>query len=165
MRAFIRGCGISLILGGALTIMINVFITPFMPQSQNSNVMVTNIFLVRQVASGFAALFLLAGIIGLHLAQRPRSGWFGSLAFFVGFIGGAFLVAVEFADVFVLRSVAQIAPQTADSLDKSLLLNTGFAVAVGSFAIGWLLMSITAWKAKMLPRWAAIATFAGLFLI
>src|SRR5947209_20620191 len=106
MRAFIRGCGISLILGGALTIMINVFITPFMPQSQNSNVMVTNIFLVRQVASGFAALFLLAGIIGLHLAQSPRSGWFGWLGFFVGFIGGGFLVAIGRVHVLDLIVVA-----------------------------------------------------------
>lgn len=165
MRAFIRACGVSLVLGGALTIMINALITPFMPQAQNSNVMITNIFLVRQVASGFAVLFLLLGTIGLHLAQKPRSGWFGSLAFLVGFIGTALVVAVEFADVFVLRAVAQIAPQTADSLDKSRLLNTGFALAIGSFAIGWLFMSINAWKTKLLPRWAAMATFAGLFLI
>lgn len=74
-------------------------------------------------------------------------------------------MSVEFADVFVLRAVAQIAPQTADALDKSSLLNTGFALAIGFSALGWLLMAINAWKTKLLPRWAAITTFAGLFLI
>ena len=127
--------------------------------------MVTNVFLVRQIASGFAAFFLLLGTIGLHLAQRSRFGWFGSLAFIIAFIGGGLLLSVEFADVFVLRAVAQIAPQTADALDKSSLLNTGFALAIGFFALGWLLMAINAWKTKLLPRWAAITTFAGLFLI
>jgi hypothetical protein len=165
MRAFIRGCGISLMLGGALTLLINALITPFVPLNQTADVMVTNIFLVRQCASGFAAFFLLAGSIGLHLAQRPQSGWFGSLAFVVAFIGGGLLIAVEFADTFVLRALAQIAPQTADALDKSRLLNTGFALAIGFFAAGWLLMSVTAWKTRLLPRWAASATLAGLFLI
>ena len=74
-------------------------------------------------------------------------------------------MSVEFADVFVLRAVAQIAPQTADALDKSSLLNTGFALGIGFFALGWLLIAINAWKTKLLPRWAAITTFAGLFLI
>ena len=165
LRSFIRGCGISLILGGVLTVIINAFLTPFLPVNQTANVMVTNVFLVRQIASGFAAFFLLLGTIGLHLAQRSRSGWFGSLAFIIAFIGGGLLLSVEFADVFVLRAVAQIAPQTADALDKSSLLNTGFALAIGFFALGWLLMAINAWKTKLLPRWAAITTFAGLFLI
>src|SRR5262249_15263190 len=88
LRSFIRGCGISLILGGVLTIIINAFLTPFLPVNQTANVMVTNVFLVRQIASGFAAFFLLLGTIGLHLAQRSRSGWFGSLAFIIAFIGG-----------------------------------------------------------------------------
>jgi len=154
-----------LILGGALTVAINSFITPFMPLNQTVDVMVTKIFLVRQCLSGFAAFFLLAGAIGLHLAQQPRSGWFGSIAFVVAFIGGGLLVSVEFADVFVLRAVAQIAPQTSQALDKSSLLNTGFALAISFFAVGWLLLSINAWKTRMLPRWASITTLVGLFLI
>ena len=164
MNPFIRGCGISLILGGALTVAINSLITPFMPLHQTVDVMVTKIFMVRQCLSSFAAFFLLAGAIGLHLAQRPQSGWFGSLAFVIAFIGGGLLIAVEFADVFILRAVAQIAPQTAQALDKSSLLNTGFGLAIGFFAAGWLLLSINAWKTGMLPRWAAITTLVGLFL-
>jgi hypothetical protein len=165
MDTFIRGCGFSLILGGACTVLINLFITPFMPLNHTPDVMITNIFLVRAIASAFAGFFLLAGTIGLHLAQRPQSGLFGSLAFVVAFIGSGLRIAIEFANVFVLRAVAQIAPETAQALDKSRLFNTGFALAVGFFAVGWLLMSINAWKTGLLPRWAAITTLAGLILI
>jgi hypothetical protein len=166
MKQFIRSCGFALCLGGALTILINVVISPFMPPSTNGGaVMLTNIYLLRQSASGVAALLLLAGSIGLHLAQRPASGWLGTIAFLISFVGGCSLFAVEFVDVFVLRAVAQVAPETVAPLDKATLMNIGFASAASLFALGWILLSITAWKTKMLPRRAAQATLLGLFLI
>ncbi|HYJ04620.1 MAG TPA: hypothetical protein VEX43_05770 [Chthoniobacterales bacterium] len=166
MTKFIRSCGFALCFGGALTILINVVISPFMPANQDGAVvMLTDVYLLRQSASGVAALLLLAGSIGLHLAQRPASGWLGTIAFLFSFVGGCALFAVEFVDVFVLRAVAQIAPETVGPLDKSPLMNVGFASAASLFALGWILLSITVWKTKILPRRAAQATLAGLFLI
>jgi hypothetical protein len=156
----------ALCLGGALTILINVVITPFMPASKDPvAVMLGTVYLLRQSASGIAALLLLAGSIGLHLAQRPASGRFGTVAFLVAFVGGCCLFAVEFVDVFVLRAVAQIAPEAVGPLDKAPLLNVAFASAASLFAAGWILLCITAWKTKILPRRAAQATLLGLFLI
>jgi hypothetical protein len=166
MKPFIRSCGVALCLGGALTILINVVISPLMPASKDGAVvMLTNTYLLRQSASGVAALLLLAGSLGLHLAQRPASGWLGTIAFLVSFVGGCALFAVEFVDVFVLRAVAQVAPETVAPLDKAPLMNIGFASAASLFALGWILLSITAWKTKILPRRAAQATLLGLFLI
>jgi hypothetical protein len=166
MHPFIRGCGIALCLGGLLTILINGAITPFMPATKDGAVvMLTNVYLLRQSASGIAALLLLAGSIGLHLAQRPASGRLGTIAFVFAFVGGCALFAVEFVDVFVLRAVAQVAPEMVAPLDKAPLLNIGFASAASLFALGWILLSITAWKTKILPRRAPQATLLGLFLI
>src|SRR5258706_12326086 len=108
MNGFTRGCGRALLLGGALTILINVVITPLLPRDQGSAAaMSTGIFLLRQSASGVAALLLVFGCLGLHLVQRTVSGIFGAVAFFTAFLGGCLLFAVEWVDVFVLHPLAQ----------------------------------------------------------
>lgn len=163
MGGFIRGCGRSLFLGGALTILINVIATPLLPRQQGSAiVMSSGIFLLRQCASGVAALLLLFGCLGLHLAQRTKSGVFGAAAFLVSFVGGAFLFAVEWTNVFVMRPLAQVSPETLRALDKNPLLNAGFGSAAGLFALGWLLLSLSVWQTRAFPRWASLTTFAGL---
>lgn len=74
-------------------------------------------------------------------------------------------MAVEFCDVFVLRTVARTNRDTFLAIDKSPFMNIGMASAVGFFALGWLLLSGNVWRLKLLPRWAALATFLGLILI
>lgn len=166
MNGLIRGCGRALLLGGAAMILINVIATPLLPRQQGSAfVMSSGIFLLRQSASGVAALLLLFGCLGLHLAQRTVSGRFGTLAFLLTFVGGACLFAVEWANVFVLRAVAQSSPETLNAIDKNTIMNVGFASAAGLLAVGWLLLSLSLWRSRVLPRWAAVTTFAGILSI
>jgi hypothetical protein len=144
MNGFIRGCGRALIFGGAMTALINLMTTPLLPRHQGpAVVMSTGIFLLRQSASGVAALLLLFGCLGLHLAQSKDSGVFGAAAFLLSFVGASFLFAVEWANVFVLRAVAQSSPAALGALDKNSLLNIGSASAAGLFALGWLLLSVS----------------------
>jgi hypothetical protein len=166
MDGFVRGCGRALVLGGAAIILINVVATPLLPRDQGSAfVMSSGIFLLRQSASGVAALLLLLGCLGVHLAQRTVSGRLGAGAFLVTFVGGACLFAVEWANVFVLRAVARTDAGVLGAIDKNPLMNVGFASAAGCVSLGWLLLSASAWRAQVLPRWAALTTVAGLFLI
>jgi hypothetical protein len=166
MNGLIRGCGRALVLGGAAMILINVIATPLLPRAQGSAVVMSSgIFLVRQSASGLAALLLLFGCLGLHLAQRTAAGRFGAAAFVLTFVGGACLFAVEWANIFVLHALAQRSPETLAALDKNTLMNVGFASAAGLLAVGWLLLSVSLWRSNVLPRWAAATTFAGLFAI
>jgi hypothetical protein len=166
MKGFNRGCGLALLLGGALTILINVIISPLLFADHTSSVrMTTRLFLLRQSASGLTALLLLFGCTGLHLVQRNASGKFGAAAFGVLFVGCALLFSVEFADVFVLRAVAQTNLDTLAAIDKNSLMNIGFASTAGLFAAGWLLLSISIWRTGVLPRWAAVTTSVGLLSI
>jgi hypothetical protein len=152
-----------MLLGGATMILINVIVTPLLPRQEGSGiVMTTGIFLLRQSASALAALLLLFGSLGLHLARGMGSGVFAKTAFLVSFVGCAFLFAVEWTNVFVLRAVAQSTPAALDALDRTPLFNTGFASAAGLFALGWLLLSVGVWRARVFPRWAAVTTMAGL---
>jgi hypothetical protein len=101
----------------------------------------------------------------LHLAQRSVSGKFGTVAFLVSFVGTGLLFAVEWSNLFVLRAVAQTSPEALAPLDKSSLMTVGFASGAGFFVLGWLLLSVSLWRARVFPRWTALTTFAGLILI
>lgn len=167
MRGFNRRCGLGLLCGGALTVLINAILTPLLLGNHSPPAITptTNVFLLRQSASAVAALLLIFGSLGLHLVQRITSGAFGAAAFLMAFVGGCCVFAIEFADVFVLRSVAQASADTYAAIDKNPFMNIGFASAVGLFAVGWALLSISVLRTRKHPRWAALATLAGLFLI
>ena len=75
------------------------------------------------------------------------------------------MFAVEFTDVFVLRSVAQANADTYGIIDRNPFMTIGFASAAGLFTVGWLLLSVSVWRTGKLSRWAALATILGLFLI
>ena len=166
---FIRGCGLALLVGGILTMLINLIFTPllFGAKLPPAVVPTTQLFLLRQSTSGLAALLIIFGCLGvsLHLMNKMPSGAVTALVFLASFIGSCLVFAVEFCNVFVLRTVAQSNPDTFLAIDKSSFMNIGMASGVGLFALGWLLLSINVWRSKLLPRWAALATFSGLILI
>jgi hypothetical protein len=166
MNGFARGCGLALMLGGALLILINVILTPLLPTHQGEALMRTSaIYLFRLSASGVAAMLLLLGCLGVHLAQRSASGAFGTAAFLIAFVGNSLLVAVEWSNVFVLRALAQINPEALSALDKSTLMTTGFVSAAGLFGLGWLMLAVSIWRARMFAQWMPLTVIAGLILI
>jgi hypothetical protein len=166
---FVRGCGLALVAGGALTILINLTLTPLLFRANIPPAIVptTQLFLLRQSTSALAALLIIFGClgVGLHLRQRTGPGVGSTAVFLAAFIGSCLVLAIEFCDVFVLRSVAQANPDTFSAIEKSPFMNIGMVSGVGLFALGWLLFCGNIWRLKLLPRWAALATFLGLILI
>lgn len=166
MNRFIRSCGISLALGGLLLILTNVLLTPMLPGDQDEAATRTSAaYLVRLSTSGVAALLLLFGCVGVHLAQRDDAGLIGIAAFIVVFVGNALVVAVEWANVFILRPVAQVGPEALEALGDSVLMTAGFASAAGLFALGWLLLAISILRAAVLPQWPPLLIIAGMVAI
>jgi hypothetical protein len=125
----------------------------------------SQVYLVRLSASLVSAVLLVFGSLGLHLAQRSVAGLLGTAAFLASFIGSCLVAAVEWSNVFVLRPVAQLSPSALQAINRSPLLIGGTVAAVGLFSLGWLLVAASAWRARILPRWAAIATGVGMLLI
>lgn len=166
MTNFTRACGLSLAVGGGLLILINTILTPMLPVGEGEAVLRTSlVYLVRLSASAVTALFLLIGCIGLHLSQRGAGGLFGTVAFALAFLGNVLLFALEWANVFVLRPVAQVYPEALPALDQSPLLNLGFASGASLFALGWLLMAMSVIRSGPDPRWWAGVVLAGLVLV
>ena len=158
--------GIPLLIGGILLILVNIFLTPQLPLDQDEAALRTStVYLLRLSAAGVTAMLLLFGCIGVYLAQRNRAGAFGTAAFLIAFAGNSLIVCVEWSNVFVLRAIAQSVPEALSALDKSSLMDMGFASAAGLFAIGWILIAVTTIMSKLFARWIPITVIAGLVLI
>ena len=158
--------GISLVLGGLLLILLNIFLTPLLPSDQSEVVLRTStVYYLRSLTSGLTAIFLLLGCIGIYLIQRSKAGVFGTITFLVAFIGNSLIVCVEWSNLFVLSAVSQSYPEALSILDQSKLMEVGFATAAGLFALGWILIAVSAIKIKVFPYWIPVSLITGLVLI
>jgi len=168
MNGFLRSCGYALVLGGVLHVLITIFLTPAHLASFEQGEAVartTGIYWFRLSAALVDILLLIYGCIGLYLTQKNTSGPFGTIAFWVTFVGNIFLFSLEWSNLFVLGAVAQTSPETLAILDKSQLMTIGFASGAGIFTLGWILLAASTWLVNVLPRWASLSTLAGLILI
>jgi hypothetical protein len=92
----LRWSGVALASGGALTLGINVILTPLLPRGAPFEVTAaSSLFLLRQGASALAAALLLVGCVGVYLRQAERTGRLGAVAFIVALLGSALVLAWE----------------------------------------------------------------------
>src|SRR5262245_59766132 len=104
---FVRRTGIALSIGGALTILVNAVLTPAMhAHAPFVETAASPVFVWRQSASAIAVAFLLFGSLGLQVVQGNRVGKFGTVAFGMTFLGCALVLASEWAEVFVVHTLA-----------------------------------------------------------
>lgn len=165
---FLRGCGFALIGAGVLTILINLSLTPFLPQhAALADAAASAVFPWRQGASAIAVLLLLFGCVGFYEWQADKAGWFGTAAFVVAFSGTAMTLCVEWAETFLVRDLAFTAPDALRALDARHsmgLYDIGSLIALGTFAIGWIMLAASTLRTGR-ARWGAWILIAGFFLI
>ena len=165
----VRWAGAALAAGGVLTALINAFLTPAVATGQPFAVTAaTPVFLWRQAASALAAALLLFGSVGLHLRQAGRAGGFGAAAFALAFLGSALLLASEWAEVFLVRTLALRAPEALRALDAGpgpSPYDLGSIAALATFTLGWIALAAATIRAGMLSRRAAALVIVGLFSI
>lgn len=158
--------GTALFLGGLFLILVNVFLTPLMPTDQGEEVLRTStIYFWRLSAAGIASVLLLLGCVGVFLAQRNITGIFKNIAFLAAFVGNCLLVCVEWSNLFILPAVAKSSPETLSAIDSSKLVTVGFAAAAGIFALGWILLAVSAIKSRVFSLWVPVTVISGLILI
>jgi hypothetical protein len=165
---FTRGLGIALAAGGALTLLLNVVLTPLMPQGVPfAQAVLTPVFLWRESASALAVALLLVGSMGFYLDEADRVGAAGMVAFLLAFLGSALVLAWEWANVFVLRDLARVSPAALGSLDASKgmsLYTLGAIIPLSLFTLGWLALAISTMRAGKENRVAAAVLIAGFFV-
>ena len=164
-----EGCfavtGAALILGGLLTALINIFLTPQLdPGSSYAATAGSSLFLIRLILAGIAALLVLIGCTGLYARQAGKTGVSGLIAFLLTFIGMAALFANEWTSVFAVHEIALSSPEALEALEESALFEAGAITALGLSTLGWLILAGVTLRAGILPRWASISVLAGFIL-
>jgi hypothetical protein len=168
-NAFLAWCGIAVAIGGVLTVLINVGLTPFLDaDAPYPKTAASSVFLWRQSLSALAAVLLLIGSVGLYLRQAATSGRFGVVAFLLAFLGSALLLANEWVQVFFVRGLAITAPgvlQTMDSAEGPSLFDTGAMIAFVAFTLGWIVFAISMLRAGLYSRKGPLLLIVGLLAV
>ncbi len=167
--AWVRWTGAALAAGGALTALVNLVLTPLLPaHAPYARVAASVPFLLRQSLSACAAALLLLGTVGIQLRQAGRAGRFGAAAFALAFLGSALLLATEWAEVFLVRTLALRAPEALQALESRAgptLYDLGAMASLAVFSLGWIALAATALRSAAVARAAALLVVAGLFAI
>jgi hypothetical protein len=167
--SFVRWAGAALAAGGALTLAINVGLTPFLPQHASfAATAASSVFLWRQSASALAVAFLLFGSVGMYLRQADRAGYFGGTAFVLTLLGTALVLATEWTEVFLIRDLALRVPDALRALDagpRPSRYDLGAMIPIGTFMLGWVALAASTIRTLRTFRPAAGLLVAGLFSI
>jgi hypothetical protein len=167
MKTFVRGGGWALLVGGALHIAINAVISPVyiaVAMEGEMALRLSSISVVRFAVALVEALLLIFGCIRLRIVSR-NVGVLASAGFYSAFVGTCLVFASEWSNLFVLRVVAEACPSSLEILDKSVLLNAGFASAAGLFLIGWFIFTLSLWRSQSVGKWSPKIATAGLILM
>jgi hypothetical protein len=161
--------GIAVVGGGALALLVNAGLTPFLDlEAPYAETAASSVFLWRQSLSALTAVLLLMGSVGLYLRQADRAARFGVVAFVVAFVGSALLLANEWCQIFFVRGLAIGAPQTLTALeaaDGQNLFDIGAMISILVFSAGWIAFSISMLLSGVYSRRGPVLVIAGFFAI
>lgn len=159
-RAFGRWSGASLVLAGALFLLLGLM-TPFLDLGALRS---DPLFAIRQTIAVMIGIFLLFGAMGVYFRQWPNPRFFATLAFIAACIGAALLVALEWTELFLARDIATNFPDVLEKLEVADGLSPfdwGTMLAAGVFALGWILLSISSMLNGPFSRWPGILIIVG----
>jgi hypothetical protein len=91
---------------------------------------------------------MLGALLGLRVRQAPRYGWLGAVGFALAFLGTALLCAITV-----------IAIISGDALGEA-VLGTIFISGVLGWLVGFPLLGLATFRARVLPRWVGVLLIA-----
>lgn len=152
----IRWGGVSAMIGGALFVLgdlLGLSLGGNFTESAG-----TSTFVVQQVLFLLGTVLVLFGLFGLYTRQIEAAGILGLVGFLVAFLGTALLAGLSWTQLFVVPFLAAEAPA---------LLETepvGSVLSFLTFLVGWLVFGVSALRARVYPRAAAILLIVGAVL-
>jgi hypothetical protein len=105
-------------------------------------------------------VLVLIGLVGLYLRQANSAGRFGLVSFLIALAGTGLMVASDWSEVFIAPILHQVAPDLVETNTPALLI-VGFVLNFVTETLGWLLFGIATFRARVLPRPAALLLAAG----
>lgn len=152
----IRWAGLSAVVAG----IIFASILPIYPPVNTSDFLILSFFKTAM------PIFGLLGITGLYARQVEETGWLGLAGYLMLTIFFAIQMCISFIELTTLPLLTTVAPTFVESAlgmasgDGGLMnlgtLATAYSLASILFLLGLLLFGIAMFRARILPRWAAV---------
>lgn len=112
-----------------------------------------------------AALFILLGLPALYGRQARQAGSLGLIAFVVVFIGMALVTGMAYFGTFIQAGLVDLiimAERAGVTVQEPVAVSIGLMTTLLLYMLGWLLFGLSALRARVLPRWAAVVVLIGL---
>jgi hypothetical protein len=169
-RSRVLGAGGLIVLGGGVfTVLINSGLTPFLPvDAPFAELAASGVFAWRQSLAIVAALLLCLGSAALYLGHVERTGPASAVAFVAAFVGSAVLLAHEWNQLFFVRDLALLAPESLEALEDApgmTLFDISALVAVSVFSLGWLAFAVSMLAHRLYSRTGPILLISGFILV
>lgn len=144
------------------------------PLDALSNVTTARWSLVHYLGIVMAFLGLI-GVTGIYARQAEKAGWLGLIGYLLFSLFYALTLAFQFIEAFLSPVLATLAPKFVESMlgvvtGAPSVVNLGPLPVVykllgfAGYALGGLLFGIATFRARILPRWAAILLSVGIVL-
>ncbi len=158
-----RGGQLSVV--GAALILASQLVGPFVPNDPTTiAATVTRLpFRVFTLLKLGGFVFLMLGLVSLHVRQSAAAGVLGSLGFVAAFIGTALVTGDWWFEAFAFPWLVQAAPDLAATPASGALL-LGGGLSFTTFSVGWLIFAAATFRARVYPRWVAVLLMAGAVL-
>ena len=157
----IRAAGLSAVVAGTIFAVIQPIHPPDVLASVN-----TSAFIIITSFKTVMSIFGLFGIAGLYARQVKETGWLGLAGYLLLTIFYAVQMCFSFAEPLILPLLTTVAPTFVESV-MGMASGAGGPMNLGAFAViftilpvlyllGLLLFGIAIFRARILPRWAAV---------
>lgn len=111
---------------------------------------------------------LVFGLTALYAYQMETAGRLGVVGFVVGMIGTVLLTASAWYQLFVMPAMAAEVPAFTESVraaEVGQLLTLGLLIPILAQVIGWVVFGLATYRARVFPRWVAVALVVGALLL
>jgi hypothetical protein len=157
----IRAAGLAAVVAGTIFAVIQPIHPPDVLASVN-----TSAFIIITSFKTVMSIFGLLGITGLYARQVEKTGWLGLAGYLLLTIFYAVQMCFSFAEPLILPLLTTLAPTFVESA-LGMASGAGGPMNLGAFAVvyqivsglyllGLLLFGIAIFRARILPRWAAV---------
>jgi hypothetical protein len=162
----IRWSGPAAIIAGLSFVLVGFFHPPNVVEA-----VTTTPWVVVHILAMAMSIFGMLGLAGLYSRQAEKSGWVGLVGFLLLNLWLALVMGFTFVEVFILPSLATIAPAfvaswlgmlngTASTIDLG-SLPTVWTISGPLYILGGILFGIATFRAGVLPRWAGVLLAVG----
>jgi hypothetical protein len=158
LSTFIAAGAWAAIVGGAalvISLLLDWLVVPY-EKLGDAAAYLTASYLASSSLRLLSTVLVLWALLALYNRQSIAAGTFGLWVFVVAFFGTALFAGSVWAEVFVLPTLARVAPPVfTGQLSEASSLIIGRSLSAYLFGIGIVLFGLATLKAGIYPRWAS----------